>query len=142
MLSEMSFCSFFLFQNPQDAKLCLENNITTIQDHINEFLYQRGSTHEAQLSLRKEAFDTRDYNTFRLPAGVYDSLIIEIGSGEGANWWCVVFPSLCLQDFYTAAASVDMNDGIQETLAGEEKTRVRFFLLECLGKLENFFYKS
>ena len=44
----------------------------------------------------KEAFDTRYYDTFTLPAGIYEALRITIGEGEGHNWWCVAFPSLCL----------------------------------------------
>ena len=50
----------------------------------------------AKVSLRRELFPTRDYETFRLPAGVYRTLRVTIGTGEGHNWWCVVFPALCL----------------------------------------------
>ena len=39
---------------------------------------------------------TRDYDTFSLPSGVYRSLRVTIGAGGGHNWWCVIFPSLCV----------------------------------------------
>ena len=50
------------------------------------------------VTLQKEVFDTRDYDTFSLPAGIYESLRIVIGAGEGHNWWCVVFPDFCYGD--------------------------------------------
>lgn len=126
----------------EEARQFLQQNIRELEACANSCLQERGSDNRAEICLRKEAFDTRDYVDFSLPAGVYEALVVEIGSGEGNNWWCVVFPTLCLQDFYTAAAAVDMDDGIQSTLAQEEGYEVRFFLLECLGKLENFFHKS
>ena len=44
----------------------------------------------------KSYFDTRVYDEYTLPAGVYDALIIEIGEAKGKNWWCVLFPSICV----------------------------------------------
>ena len=41
-------------------------------------------------------FDTREYESFTLPAGFYNSVIIKIGKAKGKNWWCVMFPSLCV----------------------------------------------
>ncbi|MBO5317967.1 MAG: stage II sporulation protein R [Oscillospiraceae bacterium] len=130
------------FKTAQDAKAYLQENLHEYEDRINSYLLEQGSSHQAKLIMRREAFDTRNYESFRLPAGIYDSLVVQIGSGVGQNWWCVVFPSLCLQDFYTAAAAVDMDTDMQNTLTGGNGYQVRFFLLECLGKLENFFYKS
>ena len=57
-----------------------------------------GSSHQAVVTLKKEAFPTRDYDTFSLPAGVYKALRVVIGEGEGKNWWCVLFPPLCFVD--------------------------------------------
>lgn len=49
-----------------------------------------------KVSLEDEWFPTRQYEGGALPAGTYQALRVVIGSGEGKNWWCVVFPSLCL----------------------------------------------
>ncbi len=57
-------------------------------------------------SLTVEAYPERDYGAFTLPAGEYHSLKIEIGEGEGRNWWCVVYPSLCYSQT-TDAAQID-----------------------------------
>ncbi len=58
-------------------------------------LAEEGFSYGARASLRREAFPTRVYENVALPAGVYDALIVELGSGAGDNWWCVVYPPLC-----------------------------------------------
>ena len=55
--------------------------------------------------MRREYFERREYDGFFLPAGEYDSLIVELGSGQGHNWWCVVYPPLC-----TAAATGELEE--------------------------------
>ena len=52
-------------------------------------------TYSAKVKLCKESFPDRSYNGVTLPQGVYDALIIELGSAQGNNWWCVVYPPLC-----------------------------------------------
>ena len=48
--------------------------------------------------LNNEYFPTRAYDDLVLENGYYDALIIELGSGKGDNWWCVVYPPLCFAD--------------------------------------------
>lgn len=130
----------------QQAKSYLEENLTQIEALANETLETLGSADRAKVRLKQEEFDTRVYDTFTLPAGVYESLRIEIGDGEGKNWWCVVFPSLCIpattQDFQVTAAASGFDETLTNTLTGEEGYEIRFFLLDCLGKLENFLHKN
>ena len=57
---------------------------------------QAGYDYEVSAVLSYEVYPTRDYETFRLPAGQYLSLRMTIGAGEGRNWWCVMFPPLCV----------------------------------------------
>ena len=84
------------------------------------------------------------YDPFPLPAGIYEALRITIGEGEGHNWWCVAFPSLCLsatsEEFADKAAGAGFPDSLTGALDGEEKYEVRFFLLDALGELEKFLY--
>ena len=58
-------------------------------------LRENGFGYGARASLREEEFPTRVYEQATLPAGVYDALILELGTGAGDNWWCVVYPPLC-----------------------------------------------
>ena len=94
-------------------------------------------------SLTEEAFPTRDYDTFSLPAGVYKALRVVIGEGTGKNWWCVVFPQLCMgigADFVETASVAGLSDQLTGTLEGEHE--VRFWLLEKLGELKNWFFDA
>ena len=58
-------------------------------------LRENGFSYGARASLRREQFPTRVYADATLEAGEYDALILELGSGKGDNWWCVVYPPLC-----------------------------------------------
>ena len=53
---------------------------------------------EVSVTLGREYYPTRDYGTFALPAGSYESLRVVLGEGRGHNWWCVLYPSLCVVD--------------------------------------------
>ena len=61
----------------------------------NEVLAQNGFDYKANIYIGKETFPERDYGEYTFPAGEYDSLILNLGTGEGDNWWCVAFPPLC-----------------------------------------------
>ena len=131
--------------NVQEAKLYLQEHLEDIETDVNQFLASQGSEDCATVSLCKETFDVRTYDTFSLPSGVYESLRITIGQGEGKNWWCVVFPRLCLpavnQDFADTAVNAGFSQELVPTLQQEEGYEVRFFLLDVLGKIENFFFQ-
>ena len=130
----------------QQAKAWLQENLPQIQVVANRELENTQQTYSAAVSFAKEAFPTREYDTFTLPAGVYESLRITIGQGEGKNWWCVVFPSLCVSattdGFADTAAGAGFSDTLTDTLTGEEPYEIRFFFLDCLGWLENFLFWS
>jgi len=130
----------------EDAKAYLLDRLEDIQVIVDYVLENAGSTQKATIGLTREAFDTRHYDTFSLPAGIYDSLRITLGEGEGRNWWCVVFPTLCApattEAFEVSAVGSGFDDSLAGALAGEQPYQVRFFLLDCLGKLQNFFFQK
>lgn len=80
----------------EDAKNVSQNNIDLIQSIANNTLSSLGCSEAATVAVAKEYFSTRIYDDFTLPAGIYDSIKIVIGNGEGHNWWCVMFPQVCL----------------------------------------------
>lgn len=132
--------------DPEEAKTYLRENLPKIQTLANLVLEKSGLEPDAVVSLSKETFDTRFYDTFQLPAGVYESLRIVIGEGEGKNWWCVVFPSLCLpatsSGFESVAAGAGFDDALVGALEGKPEYEIRFFLLDKLGELENKFFRE
>ena len=128
------------------AKDYIQNQLPQIEMIANQVLAEAGIDASAVVSFAKETFDTRFYDTFKLPAGVYESLRIVIGEGQGKNWWCVVFPTLCLpattDGFESVAAGAGFDDDLTGALEGKTKYEIRFFLLDWLGKAENSFFKG
>ncbi|MBE6923904.1 MAG: stage II sporulation protein R [Ruminococcaceae bacterium] len=127
----------------EQAQALISSKLEELEQIANQVLESEGVDERATVSLTHEGFDTRDYETFSLPAGVYDSLRVTIGSGEGENWWCVVFPSLCIpaatEEVEDVAAGAGFSDSVTGAITGKKEYRLRFFLLDCLGRLENFF---
>jgi len=123
----------------------LNQQLVKIQGVAEQVLRSAGCADSVQVTLGQEAYDTRLYDSFTLPAGIYESLKIMIGEGSGQNWWCVVFPSLCVgassAEFEDAAVSAGFTEGLTETLEGEPGYRIRFFFMDLLGKLEIMFSK-
>lgn len=79
----------------QKAMQIVATQLKGIQSVCNATLQAHGYAYQATVKLCQEQFPDRSYNGVTLPQGVYDALIIELGSGQGNNWWCVVYPPLC-----------------------------------------------
>ncbi len=73
----------------------LESNLCGIEEVANEVLKNNGMNYTSHAALKEEYFPTRSYGDFTLEHGYYDALILNLGTGEGNNWWCVVYPPLC-----------------------------------------------
>ena len=89
------------------------------------------------VSLGEERYPTRDYAGFALPAGRYRSLRVVLGEGQGHNWWCVVFPPLCLAAAEKEAMQPVMNPEDYALITREEGWEIRFRIVELWGELLN-----
>ena len=76
----------------EEAQKQLKHLIQAAQDEV----YRQGYTYQVHGEVVKMYFNTREYDGFTMPAGTYDALRFTIGSGQGKNWWCVMFPPLCI----------------------------------------------
>ena len=79
----------------KQAMSVVKAHLTDIEQVCDKVLAQNGFTYKSRAKLTTEEFPDRAYGDVTLAAGVYDALIIELGSGSGNNWWCVVYPPLC-----------------------------------------------
>ncbi len=126
----------------EEAKAYLQEKLPYIQQVAQTTLRTLGCQDSVMVSLCREAFDTRIYDTFTLPAGVYNALRIVIGEGTGQNWWCVAFPGLCIPavsaGFKDTAAGAGFPEALQRSLTKEEPYELRFGVLDLMGKLEAF----
>ena len=86
------------------------------------------------VSLSRERYPFRQYEGFRLPAGRYQSLRVVLGEGEGRNWWCVVFPPLCLAGAEGESLQSVMGREDAAMLTGTPRYELRFRLLELWGE--------
>ncbi len=79
----------------EQAEKMLKENLLEIEKVANSTLLDGGYSYTAKARLASEVFPTRVYEDITLEEGVYDALILDLGEGKGANWWCVVYPPLC-----------------------------------------------
>ncbi|MCL2083155.1 MAG: stage II sporulation protein R [Oscillospiraceae bacterium] len=126
----------------RSAELAIRGNLPFLQKSLEEFLNSEGLDLSVALELSMQKFPTKDYGSFALPAGEYNSLRVILGEGQGENWWCVVFPPLCaagtmeeLQDSSYAAGLTEEELGL--ITRENEGYVIKFKLLEWIGRLQN-----
>ena len=105
-----------------------------IRSLAEQTLREAGCDKPVSVTLTEEDYPTRDYETFSLPAGRYLSLRVLIGEAEGHNWWCVLYPPLCLDAATEGELLTDAEWGLL-TENGGGHYRVKFKLLEWLKKV-------
>lgn len=91
-------------QSKQQMIEVLQQNVGYLTEVVDAKLRELNQNYTATVKICEEKFPTRSYEELTLGAGVYDAIIIELGSGEGDNWWCVAYPPLC---FVTAEGDGD-----------------------------------
>ncbi len=122
----------------------IDSAIIKSQKSLSEFeriaenvLRENGFEYSADAEISNSYFETREYDDFTLPAGEYPSLIITLGEGKGKNWWCVIFPEICIP---TAMSEASLSDTVTEKSAGiaEEPERyiMKFKIVEIYEDLK------
>ena len=91
---------------------------------------------QVTVTLGPESYPLRRYAGFSLPAGTYESLRVLLGEGEGQNWWCVVFPPLCLTAADAERVQSVMNPEAFALVTEEEGYVLRFRIVELWGELQ------
>ncbi len=115
--------------------------LSLIEDAANEVLVENGSDQSLSVEVKREYFEYREYGNFYLPAGYYDSLIIELGNGQGHNWWCVVFPAVCISGSAEAETVMAVNtSSIPEDLRlaqtpAPQKVKYEFWIVNAIKEL-------
>ncbi len=114
--------------------------IPEIKSAAQSVVAREGYDYGVEVILDLEEYPTREYESCAFPAGEYLSLRVLIGSGEGQNWWCCLFPPLCLSSASKASQSANEDAFIAVGLTGEQykiitetdtpKYKARFKILE------------
>ena len=114
-----------------DAEVIVRANIGKIQRAAESAAQGR----KVRVTLSEEYYPTRDYDSFSLPAGKYTSLRVILGEGKGHNWWCVVFPPLCISAAEREKALDAMSENDRAILTEADGCVVKFRVLELWGEL-------
>ncbi|WP_286230155.1 stage II sporulation protein R [Neobacillus mesonae] len=99
----------------EKARVVIQSKLPEIQAIAEKTVQEQGSDQSVKVEFRKVQFPTKLYGQFLYPAGKYQAILITLGKGEGANWWCVLYPPLCFLDFSNGVAVT--SDGFEESAA-------------------------
>ena len=110
------------YESKEALQNALYRLIPDIERTADKILNSRGFTYRSSAKITAENFPARTYGDLTLEEGCYDALIINLGSGEGDNWWCVVYPPLCF-------------------LGGEEKFGYRSRIAELIDRWREKYVK-
>ncbi|MFA1822689.1 stage II sporulation protein R [Virgibacillus oceani] len=113
------------------ARNLIESRTSEIEDIVDQVLAAEGKNREYSVDYGKNVdFPIRQYGPYVYPAGEYEAVLITLGKGNGANWWCVLFPPLCFLDFSNEASAASEETEEPEDV---EEAEVKFFLFEWFG---------
>lgn len=127
-------------ESKNEAEAILKENTERLREQAEQTLLANGCTFPVRVEVGKEDYPTREYEGLRLPAGEYCSLRVMMGEAEGQNWWCVLFPPLCVgtaTKVEEEMISVGFTPGQIKVLTDTDSPKyvLRFKFLEILGKL-------
>lgn len=109
------------------AEQMLDKLVAAAQDEV----LKNGSEQKVTACVTKMYFDTREYEGFTMPAGEYNAVRFTIGEGKGHNWWCVLFPQMCLPvAFGEPLDDLGFSDEELRVLKSRPQYEPRFALLE------------
>ncbi len=97
----------------QTAMTVIGDILDEIEKVCDAVLKENGFDYVSKASVRAEEFPTRVYGELTLESGIYDALIIELGTGKGDNWWCVIYPPLC---FTSGTTDIQYRSAIYEII--------------------------
>ncbi len=133
-----------LFEESEDIGSAIsdaEDSLEKIVATANSVIEENGFSYKADATVGDSYFETREYEDFTLPAGTYKSLIVTLGEGEGKNWWCVIFPEICLPAATDASLSDVVNKESAQIAENPKRYKIAFKSVEIYEDIKNFFKK-
>lgn len=118
-------------ERPEEAQRIINGELTSIKAAAEACAGGRS----VSVTLGQEYYPTREYEGFTLPAGQYQSLRVILGEGKGHNWWCVVFPPLCVSAAEQNKALDAMSEPERGLITEADGYELRFRIVELWGEL-------
>ncbi len=119
------------------ALLSAEDQLKEITQIAQGAVYAMGYNYTVTANITNQYFATTHYGGTTMPAGRYDALRVEIGTGEGANWWCVLYPPLCIPPAQGGATFTGEEAGVVES--GYE---IRFAAVEVFERAKELLHRA
>ena len=121
--------------NLEESIEIAQSNTELIKDSAQEVIKKYNKNYDVKVYVDNEFFDVREYKDFTLPSGNYNTVKIVIGEGKGKNWWCVMYPAVCI-----SACSDDFDKALtkeEKKLITSKKYIPKFKILEIINKIKN-----
>ena len=123
---------------PQNVFSKVPYHLPKLEELTEEYVNSLGFDYNITITLEEEYFTTRTYSTVTLPAGNYTALKVVIGEGTGKNWWCVMFPPMCIS---AADEQVVLKANVTnkefDLVTRNPKFEVRFKIVEIIEEFKN-----
>lgn len=123
----------------------LAAHLTDIKQAAETVLKNNHCSYGATVFLRKESFPEKTYGDCTFPAGIYEAVVIELGNGQGHNWWCMLYPGLCFVDETYGIVTEEKKEELKQVLTEdsyewitEPQNRKITFRWEWLRKVLEF----
>lgn len=129
--------------NVENVKEKLEPRLDELEAVAEKVVEENGFDYDVKITISEDYFDTRTYEEVTLPAGEYTAVRVIIGSGEGHNWWCVMFPPMCLPaaDGETCIDAYLEDDEVK-LVESSPKYEPKFKVIEVYEKLKNYLQEN
>ena len=121
--------------NLEESIEIAQSNTELIKASAQEVIKKYNKNYEVKVYVDNEFFDVREYKDFTLPSGNYNTVKVVIGEGKGKNWWCVMYPAVCI-----SACSDDFDKALtkeEKKLITSKKYIPKFKILEIINKIKN-----
>lgn len=117
----------------------LTPHIDMLEETALQVIKDKGFDYNVKITVAEEYFKTRTYeNSVTLPAGYYTAIKVIIGEGKGENWWCVMFPPMCLPSAVAECEISDvLSDDEADIVTDNEKYKFRFKIVEVFQEIFN-----
>ena len=130
-----------------ESAAAAEKNLDSIRRTAEKVIRENGYDYSVSCEVTEMKFNRREYDSLTMPAGEYSALRITIGDAEGKNWWCVMFPPLCIPAVTDIDEALAEYDGVftaeeLDMLQNPENYECRFYFLELIQKTEEFLHKK
>lgn len=120
------------------AKQLAKDNIENIEKIAKKVIIENGYEYDVKAEVVNMFFDIRHYDDITMPAGRYDALRITIGDAVGKNWWCVLYPPICLPCAQPKQELSDvLTDAQTDIVENEPKYAIRFKLVEIFEQIKD-----